>query len=720
MRTCTNGVLSGSYPRSVCVIEPIIEPVIQTSVISGVLWNDADGDRVIDADEKGYAGRLITLLKNNAMFSTTKTDGDGKFQFVVPTASGYRLVHDSKRFTATGALCDGTPCSTDHSVPVHENRRKVDFGMRSVSPCSVTIRDFGAVGDGQSDDTDAVHRALASSCAVSGENLSYKFTSAVNIPTGTNLTDATFIQALLPASVIRAIQIKDVSNVKLTRIRLDRGSDPSFGVGPTTDAFVQQLHTAAVWLSGATNVTLTDVEVYGHGVGTGIKIENSSQIRLIRPYVHDMQWASVRQAENEVMVGIWSILSKDVRVESPRVANLSPTNIVYATDVGFRKAGSRTNMTDAITSSGTEDLVITNAVIMNTGEGFDFSGSHITKNFTISGANVYDVDSYCYKVTNVQGPGIIRDSLARRCGLGGYVLAGNVTNVQFINDKAFDIGFNGNWTAYTIGGFILQLAYNMMPSNITITDSEATDTQAMHTMKYGFVSDKLVSSNSLINSRAAGFLTSERHNFAAPAGSCAFEGTTILNGTSITAYEQGSVPQGNSCVSQIRTCTNGTLSGSYPRIACVVGYAANSCTFNGQTVPHGSSVIAYQQGSLPAGYSCAAYSETRTCNNGVLSGSYAQAICSVEPSPCQFNGTSVPHGGSVTAYQQGSLPQGYSCAAFSETRTCNNGTLSGTYQQASCSISKSDTDASSQIAGALSALKVLLEAIERSLSRFGL
>ena len=48
-----------------------------------------------------------------------------------------------------------------------------------------------------------------------------------------------------------------------------------------------------------------------------------------------------------------------------------------------------------------------------------------------------------------------------------------------------------------------------------------------------------------------------------------------------------------------------------------------SCTFNGKTIASGSSVTAYLASSAP---SCA--SQTRSCSNGTLSGTYANASCS--------------------------------------------------------------------------------------------
>ncbi len=58
------------------------------------------------------------------------------------------------------------------------------------------------------------------------------------------------------------------------------------------------------------------------------------------------------------------------------------------------------------------------------------------------------------------------------------------------------------------------------------------------------------------------------------------------------------------------------------------GGSAKSCTFSGKTIASGSSVTAYLASSVPAGQTCT--SQARTCSNGTLSGTYANASCSVQ------------------------------------------------------------------------------------------
>ncbi len=168
---------------------------------------------------------------------------------------------------------------------------------------------------------------------------------------------------------------------------------------------------------------------------------------------------------------------------------------------------------------------------------------------------------------------------------------------------------------------------------------------------------------------------------------CSFNGSTVLHGQSTVAFERESEPFGDRCNSEVRTCNDGTLSGSFPFGSCSVDGAA-SCTFtptNGSqvVVQHGESVAAYQAGSVAYGSTC--QSQARTCNNGTLSGSYQFSSCTVGgAASCTFDGNEIAHGGTVTAYETASVEEPDSCT--SEVRTCNNGALSGTYVEPSCTV----------------------------------
>lgn len=155
----------------------------------------------------------------------------------------------------------------------------------------------------------------------------------------------------------------------------------------------------------------------------------------------------------------------------------------------------------------------------------------------------------------------------------------------------------------------------------------------------------------------------------------------IANVGYVTANQSGSTSVGPLAT----TAYNGTAVGSTGTTTCSFSLAVSaptSCTFNGETVNHGSSVTAYQAATVPYGSSCV--SQSRTCSNGTLSGSYEYSSCNRN---CSFNDSPVAHGSSVTAYQSSVAPEGQSCASISQSRSCSDGTLSGSYEYASCSLS---------------------------------
>ncbi|MEY4747002.1 MAG: hypothetical protein RLZZ416_51 [Candidatus Parcubacteria bacterium] len=108
--------------------------------------------------------------------------------------------------------------------------------------------------------------------------------------------------------------------------------------------------------------------------------------------------------------------------------------------------------------------------------------------------------------------------------------------------------------------------------------------------------------------------------------------------------------------------------------------------------------------------------QSRTCTDQNACNSIANKpteiqSCITQVQPCIFNNQSIPSGSSVVAYQSASAPQGGQCA--SETRYCSNGALSGSFQNASCTVqSSSSIDAlKAQIASLLAQIAQLQKAI---------
>ncbi len=93
-------------------------------------------------------------------------------------------------------------------------------------------------------------------------------------------------------------------------------------------------------------------------------------------------------------------------------------------------------------------------------------------------------------------------------------------------------------------------------------------------------------------------------------GDCSLPwGGTIASGASVTANQTASVPAGNSCVSQTRTCTNTSLSGTYTNQTCTVGSSGpivTSLSFSPSTIAvGGTSVVSFTSSNATACYGTA-------------------------------------------------------------------------------------------------------------------
>lgn len=102
------------------------------------------------------------------------------------------------------------------------------------------------------------------------------------------------------------------------------------------------------------------------------------------------------------------------------------------------------------------------------------------------------------------------------------------------------------------------------------------------------------------------------------------------------------------------------------------------------TVEHGKSVVAYENGSMGYGASCE--SEVRVCDDWVLWWRYQYQSCSVaQPVGCMTPWWElVAHQWTFTAFQTDSVSYGNICA--SQTRVCTNGVNNGSYVFRSCTV----------------------------------
>ncbi len=170
----------------------------------------------------------------------------------------------------------------------------------------------------------------------------------------------------------------------------------------------------------------------------------------------------------------------------------------------------------------------------------------------------------------------------------------------------------------------------------------------------------------------------------------------LANGNTVPAFSIASVVAPASCpAANTLSCTNGVLSCSAGAVSpnCEYQTCSVGCTLPwGGTLGNGGTSPAYTTGSVNAPATCPA-AWTLTCNSGTLSCSDGTSgpgndctfqTCSVMASCSLPWGGSISNGSNVTAYQTATVPFGNTCS--SQTRTCNNGALSGTYTFQTCTV----------------------------------
>ncbi|WP_206610322.1 right-handed parallel beta-helix repeat-containing protein [Croceibacterium ferulae] len=203
-----------------------------------------------------------------------------------------------------------------------------------------SLKQFGARGDGVSDDTPALQKALGQSdqFCLDGEGLTYSVNGTLRITKNLCLVNIRLEQRQVPYDtsamikgdcpaisdpaivvscgdpalvgdapaelqaylnvrtlLVRPDDVRRDISVFMDKVVIDKGNDPRSG--SRTDA-------AGIWIDHAKGVVLTDVEITGAGKGYGLFISASSDVTLTRLNVHDLTWAPYAGDADLTMAGV--------------------------------------------------------------------------------------------------------------------------------------------------------------------------------------------------------------------------------------------------------------------------------------------------------------------------------------------------------------------------------------------------------------------------------
>ena len=367
----------------------------------------------------------------------------------------------------------------------------------------VSPLDFGAVGDGSTNDLAAVKLALESGRPVDGNGRTYAISGTIQPSSFKGLQNANFVQIAPTTSGVATLYIFGLSDWFIDNCKFDMGSVINSGAGD--DSSKSALRVRHNDGSYCENFSINRVSVTGDGNGSRIQVRQSKRFTITECLVHNCVAGFTPDPTNDIMNGF----------DISDCANFTISNCnVY--DLKCILVGIATNRyTRGFLLTEIRDCTITGCNSTTNDQAFDFSGAVNTstpayyqgnRRFTISGCTANSAGTWGFKFANVTHDGLITGCIANNCGSGGFVCspAADITvlpnadyctaNLDFVGCKVVNVLGNGgagagNARAFRTARASLGSAYETYPRGIRFRSCEVIDNQAIPTTGIGFLND---------------------------------------------------------------------------------------------------------------------------------------------------------------------------------------------------------------------------------------
>ncbi len=167
-------------------------------------------------------------------------------------------------------------------------------------------------------------------------------------------------------------------------------------------------------------------------------------------------------------------------------------------------------------------------------------------------------------------------------------------------------------------------------------------------------------------------------NLTVTSAKCAVDAGTLVNCNTFSSYTLPTLAAGYHTVT-VQITDSGAFTATQTSLQFWVGAATQNCVFNGASVASGASVTAYLASTVSFGDTC--LSQSRTCSNGTLSGTYLAASCLVQPqitsgSPGAIGYWAYPASGAVSTMTSAGLCTsliGLTCKPLNLSEACMSG-----------------------------------------------
>lgn len=379
----------------------------------------------------------------------TIRDGSTPLSKVVPLAAN-AVVGNCTGSSASPAAC--TPTQAKDSIGIVRR-----------------FEDYGAVGNGTADDTNALKAAAAAGVIVEGRpGATYRITSRVfGFVNGTRWR-GNGARIYMPAASFNNTNL--ASRYCDTCVGIDLSGQTSSPFTPVRNVDLSGFVIESEVLDGRnisavvgrniTNLTITGNEIFGFPVGAGIRLATvTGSSRVADNYIHDFysnaSWPSLPQItaieiDNDRVTGVGgNAATSDLVIAGNRIDKIEKGAASIAT-YGYQ--------TDGINAArfGTRNSILNNT-ISNVGEGVDV----FFDDGLVSGNIVQNAYESGLKVCNSGSRNTVSNNIVRNWGIAGIFVCGNVStavnsDANIISDNQISGGdYLGAWSGTTTAGIYL-------------------------------------------------------------------------------------------------------------------------------------------------------------------------------------------------------------------------------------------------------------------------
>lgn len=489
---------------------------------------------------------------------------------------------------------------------------------------TVSVKDFGAVGDGVADDRAALLSALQSGSIVDGMGHTYAVSDEVKPSSFRGLRNATlkWTNTTTMAQQKALLFIENLSNWFVENVTFDMGTVENTGSADDSTRCGFKTTTTSPNVTFNDGIRIEKCRVFGHGNGTGIYVRSCRNGIVANNIVQDRNVAFSPDPSNDCQNGIDVSQSLRMKVYGNEVSNLRT-----------RLSGNLTNrFSRGLLFFEVRDSSIYGNTVDGVDQAFDFSGAWdaVTNtngnvNLTVTGNTTNNTRSYGFKFANVARDITVTGNTAKGWGISGFVFSPSSVTIADPSKNTQRITVVGNTAcdptnaagATNRAGFYVANngTYQTYPRGVRLIGNIVSDSTGGGLLTWGYRNDVVYDGssglfNELVGCRASGFVTGfSDGNF--PAYVCSLSGganqsLASSNTTNVLwPVEISDLNQMHSTVTNTNLVTV-PATGWY-MVSCVLSFASNSTGFrrlrilkNGVIVPGGQVETAAVSGAQTA------------------------------------------------------------------------------------------------------------------------